>query len=86
MSPEVNVLPLFNDTSPCIYKLFNDTSVSLSIVVPVIFIVFVAPVPDAVTPTPVKFNVVADVSNETPSFNIVNEPPPPPPLVNKLLP
>ena len=34
---------------------------------PVIVIVLVEPVPEAVTPDPTKFNVVAEVDNELPS-------------------
>ena len=42
---------------------------------PAIVIVFSAPVPDATTPVPTKFNVVADVDNALPSSSIVIPPP-----------
>ena len=38
-----------------------------SLLKPGIVIVFVAPEPEAVTPEPTKFNVVADVDNAEPS-------------------
>ena len=44
---------------------------------PEIVIVLVAPVPEAVTPAPTKFNVVAAVDNELPSSCIVRLLPPP---------
>ena len=40
---------------------------------PGIVIVFVAPVPEAVTPEPTKFRVVADVDNAEPSSCTANE-------------
>ena len=43
--------------------------------VPAIVIVFVAPVPDAVTPEPTKFKVVAAVDNAEPSSCTVTSPP-----------
>ena len=44
---------------------------------PEILIVFVEPVPEAVTPEPVKFKVVASVVRVDPSSWIVKELPPP---------
>ena len=45
------------------------------VLAPAIVIVFSAPVPDATTPVPTKFNVVADVDNALPSSSIVIPPP-----------
>ena len=48
---------------------------------PAIVIVFSAPVPEATTPAPTKFSVVAAVDNAPPSSLTESELPPPPPEI-----
>ena len=57
-----------------VYTFFSIVTVPL-LEPPVTLIVFVAPVPEAVTRSPVKFNVVAAVDKALPSSCIVSAPP-----------
>ena len=52
---------------------------------PEIVIVFVAPLPDAVTPAPTKLNVVAEVERDDPSSCTVIADPPPPVAASRLI-
>ena len=63
-----------SEPSP-VYTFFSIVTVPPLLPPPVTSIVLTAPLPDAVTPEPVKFKVVAAVDNELPSSCTVIAPP-----------